>query len=435
MIQVKNKTAFHYSISKMILKGWAADTMTYAKAEKAIIHGRLIVPDESKQGDFAEKEGTVLFYNEKIGAIVPASEAAEGLRECAEVLDAAGKYVAPGFLNVHIHGCGGSDAMDGAPASLAVMQEMQARSGVTGFLPTTMTCAREDIARALDAVREAMHGSNARGARVLGAHLEGPFINPIYKGAQAEKHIIPADFSLLAPYRDVVKIATFAPEMLRGGWSFARKCRDAGIVLSIGHSAADYDVAREAIVRHGISHITHAFNAMAPLHHRKPGILGAAMESGVNCELITDNVHVHPAMQRLLWQAKGGQHVILITDSLRPTGLGDGPSELGGQEIFVKGTRATLADGTLAGSVLLMDAAIRNFRQNTGAALPDVIACVTKTPAEDLGIYKECGSLEPGKRADIAILDDDLQIAATIVGGRTVYMNGNKIAPLTRVPC
>lgn len=377
----------------------------------AIQNGKFIVPNEA--GDFViRQEGILLCDGENIKGFV----AERDIPENAEVIDAQGNYVAPGFLNVHIHGCAGADTMDGTEETLARMARLQAQTGVTGFLPTTMTCRWHEVEDALATVMEAME-SQPMGARVLGAHMEGPFISPAKKGAQAEENIRQADYKMVKPWEKVVKIITLAPEELPD-YDFVDKCHAAGITVSIGHTAADYDTAVSAVKDHGIHHFTHVYNAMTGFSHRAPGVVGAAFDTDANCEIIADNVHSHPAAQRLLYHAKGGKNIVLITDSLRACGLGDGPSELGGQEVFVKGELATLKDGTIAGSVATMNRCVKIFWENTGAELPQIIEMVTKTPAQELALYEEIGSLESGKRADIVIFDEEVQVKATIIGGK-----------------
>jgi len=380
----------------------------------AIQNGKFIVPNEA--GDFVvRQEGVLLCDGENIKGFVAEGE----IPENAEVIDAQGNYVAPGFLNVHIHGCAGADTMDGTEEALARMARLQAQTGVTGFLPTTMTCRWHEVEDALATVLEAME-SQPLGARVLGAHMEGPFISPAKKGAQAEENIRQADYKLVKPWEKVVKIITLAPEELPD-YDFVDKCHAAGITVSIGHTAADYDTAVSAVKEHGIHHFTHVYNAMTGFSHRAPGVVGAAFDTDANCEIIADNVHSHPAAQRLLYHAKGGKNIVLITDSLRACGLGDGPSELGGQEVFVKGELATLKDGTIAGSVATMNRCVKIFWENTGAELPQIIEMVTKTPAQELALYEEIGSLESGKRADFVIFDEEVQIHKTVIGGKVYY--------------
>lgn len=288
---------------------------------KAIINGRFIIPDET--GHFAVEEGLALFFDEKIRAIRPAATVSAAEREELEAcIDARGAYVSPGFLNVHIHGCVGADTMDDDPEAIRKMQLFQARTGVTTFLPTTMTYDFPTLGRAFRHVREAM--AREEGARVLGCHMEGPFISPAKKGAQAEKNIAKADFAKIAPYQDIVKIITVAPEELHDGGQFIADCHAHGIVVSLGHTAADYATARQAIEEYGAKHITHLFNAMTGLHQRRPGVVGAALDTDANCELIVDNVHIHPAVQRIVYRLKK-DHLILITDSCAPAASATAP--------------------------------------------------------------------------------------------------------------
>jgi len=380
----------------------------------AIKNGRFIVPDE--QGNFVFREdGVLLCAGEKIKGFVTEQE----IPPEAEIVDAKGNYVAPGFINVHIHGCAGADTMDGSQEALAKMAKLQAQTGVTAFLPTTMTCKWSEVETALGVIQEAMKSQPA-GAQVLGAHMEGPFISPAKKGAQAEENIRQADYHLVEPWQSVVKIITLAPEELVD-YTFVEKCQQAGIVVSIGHTAADYDTAVEAVEKHGIQHFTHVYNAMTGFSHRAPGVVGAAFDTEANCEIIADNVHSHPMAQRLLYHAKEGKHIVLITDSLRACGLGDGPSELGGQAVFVKGELATLQDGTIAGSVATMNRCVKIFWENTGADLPQIIEMVTRTPAEEMACYAERGSLTTGKRADVVIFDEDVNLQQVIIGGKKYF--------------
>ena len=381
----------------------------------AIQNGILILPNE--HGRFVAQTELVLCYDERIMSIVPAAEfTAEGVDK---IIDASGAYVAPGFVNVHIHGCDGADTMDEDADALGKIAAFQARTGVTSFLPTTMTCAYDAVERALVRIRRAMT-EKPHGARILGTHMEGPFISPAKKGAQDEQYILPPTFAKIAPYRDVIKIITVAPEMLSEE-NFIESCRKSGIIVSLGHTAADYETACAAIAR-GATHITHLCNAMTGLNHRKPGVLGAALDTDANCELIVDNVHVHPAMQRIIYAAKRGTHIIPITDSMRACGLSDGVSELGGQKVYVNGTRATLADGTIAGSVLRMNEGLRILRENLGASIPSIVEMATRTPAEELNVYDKLGSPTVGKYADIVIFDEDFRIRRTIVGGTSCFV-------------
>lgn len=369
---------------------------------KSLVNGRLILPD----GKICA--GT-LNFDEKIISI---GEAQDG----AEIIDAENNFVSAGFINIHIHGAAGVDTMDDDINALKKFAEFLPSTGVTSFLPTTMTVPLEKIYHALERIRVGKNFSD--GARILGANVEGPFISKKFKGAQAEENILPADFELIKNFADVIKIITVAPEEIN--FDFIDSCRAENIIVSIGHSAATYEVAMAAI-SHGANHITHLFNAQTGLHHRKPGIVGAAFDSNAIVEVIADNVHVHPAAQRIINKIKPHSEIILITDSIRACGLGDGISELGGQKVFVKGNFATLEDGTLAGSVAKMNEVLKNFCANTSTDIAAGIELVTKNPAVELGIFDKTGSLEVGKAADITVFDDNFNIKKTFINGRIAY--------------
>lgn len=376
---------------------------------KVIINGRCIVPND--KGDFVVRNGLAVVFDSLIRAVVPLGDIDK--TRVGEVIDAGGLFVSPGFVNVHIHGCGGFDTMDNTPQALAEMAKFLPSTGVTGFLPTTMTMPLDSIHAALRRIRSAMSAPQ-KGARILGANVEGPYISSAYKGAQAESYIRRANFAEIADFTDVIKIITIAPEELPAESNFQRHCIEAGIVVSIGHSAANYDTALEAI-RQGAGHITHLFNAQTPLHHRKPGIVGAALDTEVVVELIADDIHVHPMLQRLLWRAKAHSQIVLITDSMRACGLLDGVYELGGQRVTVRGERALLDDGTIAASIAPMNRVLARFRANTGAEIAEVVELVTKNPATELGIYNRLGSLEVGKAADIVIFDENFAVESAYI--------------------
>lgn len=376
---------------------------------KAIINGKIITEKETL-------ENKVLLFDEKVHEIV-SSESFN--KEGIEIIDAKGNYVSPGFIDVHIHGSNGKDAMDGEMESLETISEFVSQNGVTAFLPTTMTMSKEKIYKALDTIREAIH-KELPGASVVGAHLEGPFISEKYKGAQKKDYIIKPSYDFIEGYKDIIKIITMAPEE-DDEFQFIKKVKEnTNIVLSIGHSDATYEEAIEAI-ECGVSHITHLFNAMSPLHHRKPGVVGAAFNSDAACEIIADKIHVHPKIFSMLIKIKGKEKVMLITDCMRAGGLKDGVSELGGQKVFVKNNSARLEDGTLAGSILTLNKAIKNIYENTDLTLNEVVNLATINPARDIKLDYRKGSLEKGKDADITIFNDKFEIIETIVAGRIVY--------------
>jgi N-acetylglucosamine-6-phosphate deacetylase len=354
-------------------------------------------------------------YTDKIVAVIP--EGALATYALADRIDAGGLYLAPGFIDLHIHGCAGVDTMDDGEDALAVMSRILPATGVTAFLPTTMTMPLASVTAALARIRPLM--GHCPGAGILGCHLEGPFINPAYKGAQAARHILAPDFALLAGHADVIKIVTLAPE-LPGGLAFIREAAQQNIVAAIGHSAASYEQALAAVAA-GAAHITHTFNALAIPNHREPGVLGVITDSRVTCELIADNIHVHPAMQRLLLKLAGQARLILITDAMRACLMPDGNYELGGQPVRVDKGTARLDNGVIAGSVLTLNKAVANFRQTSGLPLPAVIALVTSNPAARLGLGRQKGRIEPGFDADMVIFDENITPTETIVGGKSVY--------------
>ena len=407
----------------------------------AVINGRIVLNDKVL-------DGCVLLFDKKITGIVSRETLDAAWQKGNSwqgkpltLTDAGGAYVSPGFINLHIHGCAGADTMDAGENTLAVMSRFLVQTGVTAFLPTTMTCEMPAVYNALERVREAMTVITRRrdekyelpsaeknilpGAKVLGAYLEGPFISSAYKGAQKKEHIKQADFALIKDFADVVRVVVLAPETLEQtekAEDFIGKCKDHNIIVSLGHSAADYDTARQA-VEAGASHVTHLCNAMTGLHHRNPGLVGAALDTDVACELIADNLHVHPVVQRLVYRTKGVAGIELITDSMRACGLPDGISELGGQTVYVENGAARLADGTIAGSVVTMNRALKNFRENTGATVPEVVRMVTENQAQELGLFEKIGSLSPGAAADITVFDENFTILHTFVDGLEVYKN------------
>lgn len=376
---------------------------------KGIINGQII----TEQGIVTDQ---ALIFDDTIVKIVPIAEVDQ--YELLEKIDAQGKFVSPGFIDMHVHGCSGFDVMDDEPEALEKISESVLKTGVTAFLPTTMTMEFNKIEKAMARIRSRMTGN--AGAEIIGCHMEGPFINEINKGAQDKQYIIAPTFEKIKPYLDVIKLITIAPELAADD-TFIRDCVQAGIIVSIGHSSATYEEAVQAIEA-GVSHMTHTFNALPPLNHRKPGAIVAAMENDqVVCELIVDNVHVHPAMQRLLLKMKGLDNLILITDAIRACMLCDGQYDLGGQMVTVGNGEARLPGGALAGSILFINHALKNFKANTDLTVEEVVKLVTENPAKHLGIFNKKGSLGIGKDADIVIFNNSFEIFATIVRGKIVY--------------
>ncbi len=337
----------------------------------------------------------------------------------AEVIDAKGLYLSAGFIDIHIHGSAGFDVMDGTKEALEGMAQSLLQTGTTSFLATTMTMSEEAINQALIAVQEHKH---TKGAKVLGVHLEGPFINESKHGAQNPKFIQKPNFELIEPYMDIVKMITLAPEV-EGGEVFVKQMKEdyPHVLLSIGHSDATYEVTKKSF-SWGISHSTHLFNAMNPLHHREPGIVGAVLENEqVSCEIIADLIHVHPLFFNILYKLKKEQ-LLLVTDAMRAGCMHCGEYDLGGQKVLVKEGEARLEDGTLAGSVLKLNEALKNFYEHTDITLPELIAMVTTLPAEKLGL--NVGALKEDFPADFVLFDDGFEIYSTFVNGEEVYKKG-----------
>ena len=372
---------------------------------KAIINGKIVLKD-------GVVENKALLFDEKIIGLADDASGAE------EIIDAQGLYVSPGFVDVHIHGYLGEDASDGSVDGLRKMAEGVLQNGVTSFLPTTMTVAWDEIEAAFNVIRELMPKSKQaswQGAEILGCHAEGPFINPKKKGAQAAEAILPPDAEKLLVHKDVVRMVTVAPEMPLG-MAFVEKVRkDSDIVVSIGHTDATFEEAMQAVAL-GANHMTHTFNAMSALSHRAPGTVGAALSSDAYCELIADTFHIHSGLFPLFAKAKGDR-LVLITDCTRAGGLKDGEYTLGGQAIYVKGIECRLADGTIAGSVLKMNDAVRNYRDHAGVSFHEAINCASLYAAKSIGVDACKGSLESGKDADIVLLDGDCGVHGVFVGG------------------
>lgn len=347
--------------------------------------------------------------------------------DCAKIksLVETDGIVVAGFIDEHIHGAGGADVMDATESSLQTISETLVKEGTTAFLATTMTQSEDNISLALENVNAYMQSGNTNGAELLGVHLEGPFISPKHIGAQPLEYVVNPDVELFDRYNDLsgnnIKIVSLAPEE-KGGLELVEHLKQLGIIASVGHSGASYDdVAMSVGV--GLTNVTHTFNAQSGIHHREIGIVGASMLiDQLNCEIICDTKHVSIPAIKLLIKNKPHDKITLITDSMRAKGLPEGVSELGGQKVIVKDGFAKLENGTLAGSVLKMNEAIKNL-VGVGVPFTDAIDFATVNPAKNLGVFGERGSIEVGKRADFTILDKDFNVLYTIVKGDVVYRN------------
>ena len=338
-----------------------------------------------------------------------------------EELDARGLLALPGVVDVHVHGAVGHEAMDADVAGLEAMAAFYARHGVTGFLATTWAAPVGDTLAALQAVAAAQRESWS-GARLLGAHMEGPYLNPRRCGAQDRATLRRPDPDEAERFlaTGVVRLLTLAPE-LPGGLQLVRACAAGGVTASVGHSDATFAQVRAAVDA-GVTHATHLFNAMRPLHHREPGTAGAALAlPQVTVELIADEVHLHPAAVGLAIAAKGVDRVALVTDAVRATGMPAGAYSVGPRTVEVGDGAVRLADGSLAGSLLTMDAALRHTVAATGTPAAGLWPATSRSPARAAGVAGRTGSLAAGMDADVVLLDADLQVACTVVQGRVVH--------------
>ncbi len=333
--------------------------------------------------------------------------------------------VVPGFIDEHIHGAFKSDAMDGSINALKDIATAIAKEGTTSFLATTMTQSPENIENALKSVNEYIKLNSSEGAELLGVHLEGPFISPKHVGAQPLEYVQKPSVEVMKRYINVsgnnVKIVSLAPE-IEGAEELIKFLNENKIVASIAHTGAKYNDCVNA-VEWGAKNVTHTYNAQTGLHHRDVGVVGSALLiDELSCELICDLIHLSVPAIKLVVKNKPKDKVILITDSMRAKHMPDGESELGGQLVIVKNGEARLVDGTLAGSVLKMNDAIKNVHKSVGVSLEETIDFATSNPAKNLGIFDEVGSIKDGKRANLCVLDkNSFEVIATLRNGEIIY--------------
>lgn len=380
-------------------------------ATLAVRCGALVLPTETLH------HVTLLAQDGAVSQIAEAVDIPSG----AVVIDASERTIVPGFVDIHVHGAMNYDTMDATPQALDVMSNFFAAHGVTSFVPTTMTAARAEIDAALDNIKAAM-ARGTPGAQILGAHIEGPYLNVKQCGAQLPDLIRPAQRDEYCRWFDsgIARLITIAPEIAANA-GLIDDALQANIAIAIGHSDADYATAQRCFAR-GVTQATHTFNGMRGLHHREPGTAGAVLANDdVVAQLIADNVHVHPAVMNIIYRCKTPARLALITDAMEAVGLGDGTYRLGPQHITVRDGQARTASGSLAGSTLTLDMALRNIMAATRCSLNDAVMMCSLTPATSIKLGKRKGNLAPGYDADIAILDDHLMVQTTIVGGRVVY--------------
>ena len=361
------------------------------------------------------EKGSVLIANGKIKEINPTSF------ENEEIIDACGLYLSPGFIDVHIHGAGGYDTMDGTFHAINEISKTILKHGTTSFTPTTMTVATSDINKSMQVIKEAKE-KGTDGAIVLGAHLEGPFINPKAIGAQNPNFLIPPTLenynTMVKGAEDAVVSITIAPE-IEGAKELIKELSKKGIICSIGHTKASYEEAMEGIAC-GCKHSTHLFNAMTSFSHREPGVVGAIFDSEITTETISDGIHISYPSLRIAYKQKTSDKVLLVTDAMMACSMPDGMYTLGGQDVIVKDGAARLLSGSLAGSILTLDKAVYNVYHNVGYPLHEVVKMATFNPARHCNVEDRKGLIKEGYDADLILFDEDINIKKVIVSGKVI---------------
>jgi len=372
---------------------------------KAIVNAKIVTPKRILEGYSLIFDRKILKISSKIPTDI-------------KIIDGEGLYLSPGFIDLHIHGSNGADVMDATKEALDIISNSLVESGVSAFLATTITSSKRDIQKALKNI--AKNSSSVSGAKVLGVHLEGPFINPKKSGAQNSKYIQKPDITLIRDYLDIIKIVTLAPE-IEGAEELIKNIKRefSNIIFSIGHSMADYNLAIESF-EWGVTHTTHLFNAMGGMHHRDPSAVEAVLDrEDISCEIIADNIHLHQVYYSIVYKLKR-DNLVLITDAIRATCLKSGVYELGGQKVVVNGKRAILEEsGVLAGSILKLNEALRNFYSSVDITIPELIRFVTLTPAKILNL--KLGKIARGYGADLVLFDRDFNIKALFIDGEERY--------------
>ncbi len=373
-------------------------------------------------------DGEIVIHDGRIEKAGPAVTRQDEM-DTETILDGEGCFAIPGLIDLHFHGCKGYDFCDGTKEAIGKIAEYEASVGVTAISPATMTLPvnelEEILAVAADYKKEAQTesgtGKSASGADLVGVNMEGPFISEEKKGAQDERNIITCDEDVCRRFLEasegLVKFVGIAPERNANAAEFIRNMKDK-VHISLAHTNADYDTAMAAFDA-GADHAVHLYNAMPASTHRKPGVVGAVSDSGhVNAEMICDGVHIHPSVVRATFKMLGADRIVLISDSMRATGMPDGQYTLGGLDVNVADGRATLvSNGALAGSATNLMECMKTVVQKMGIPLETAVACATRNPARCLGIEKDYGSLAPGKKGNVVLLDADLKLRAVVKDG------------------
>ncbi len=384
----------------------------------AIFTKNIITPDT------VIPQGVVLVEGKKILEVGHRFEVAFEDSEF-ETLHFEQKTLVPGFIDVHIHGARGRDVMEGTREAVEVVSRHLALHGTTSYLATTVTASPIETIQAVESLGKIVPDETG-GARILGLHLEGPFISQEKRGVHPPEHIRPPSTrifdELLKMSNDHVRLITVAPE-IPGGLDFIQHIRSKGVLVSLGHSNATYEVAQQAI-RAGASNATHTFNAMRDFSHRQPGVLGAVLtDSTVWTELIADGAHVDPIAIQMLLKCKGHRKILLVTDGISAAGMPDGDFQLGSLLVKVSQGVCRVPEGALAGSTLSLDRALQNMMRWTGIPLEEAVYMTSRNAAESIGVAKTKGSIQPGYDADMVLLNDDMHVHATFCEGKLVHQD------------
>ena len=364
------------------------------------------------------EKGSLLIENGIIKEINPSETKVQNAIDCK------GLYVSPGFVDVHIHGAGGHDTMDGTFEAINEISKTICKYGTTSFTPTTMTMSADDILKSMISIKKAkIEGTD--GAIVLGAHLEGPFISPSAIGAQNPNYLISPSYenfeSMTGDAIDAVVSITMAPEV-EGAKELASILSSKGIRCSMGHTKATYEEAIDGI-KHGFCHSTHLFNAMTGFTHREPGVVGATFDSDITTETISDGIHISYPSLRVAYKQKGTDKTLLVTDAMCACGMPDGTYALGGQPVIVKRGAARLENGALAGSILTLNRAIKNLYDNTDYPLYEIVKMASYNGAKYCRVDDRKGQIKENFDADLTVFDENIDVKMTIIGGKVVYNN------------
>lgn len=380
-----------------------------------IKNSKIITPYEIKKGY------SLIINNGKIKDIIKNETIYKN--QFDKIIDLEGKYLSPGFIDIHNHGNNGHDSMEGTYEALESMSKYHIKNGVTGYLATPMTNPKENILKAIENAARYIQEKNDKGAKVLGIYLEGPYFSQEKKGAQPSEYIKTPDIEELKMYikegKGNIKVVALAPE-INNAKETITYLKEQGIKISAGHTNATYEETIEGIER-GITQVTHLYNGMRSFTHREPGVIGAALtDERVYCEMICDGIHLHKAAMKMAVKMKGKDKIILISDAIMAAGLSDGEYELGGQKVFVKDGEARLESGVLAGSTLTLNRAVYNMVHLVGVPLKEAVQMASLNPARAIGIDKRKGSIEIGKDADIIAFDENLNVSFTMVEGNII---------------